>query len=376
KSNPTRDRLRSQLTTLKRELEGYKTGEAKKLDALNAKIRGDIVSASAESRAETETLGKRLVADLEKISNRVGSIERLTDGLDAAVKKLSGDLASVRADESSQQSTSRYPVDQVIEELKKIFAEKISLDLKQKITEELTQTTDSSSDLKLKLINLIKDTVDERLKEVYLDATHSRTSDLSIHAFANIDSALDVFAADRTGKADFALESAGGTVVSTRCTRTYDSVKSAISFFGITLAHWSRSPNAMLQPNTHLGECWCFHGSQGQAIIRLAARVHVTGVSLEHVSKLVALSGRIDSAPREFVIKSLESEFAEDGEVLGSFVYDINAKPVQYFPIKPRPNGQPTRFIELAVNSNHGHPAYTCIYRLRVHGNMAEDDQN
>ncbi|VDD79400.1 unnamed protein product [Mesocestoides corti] len=194
-----------------------------------------------------------------------------------------------------------------------------------------------------------------------VDATHSRTSDLSIHAFANIDSALDVFAADRTGKADFALESAGGTVVSTRCTRTYDSSITSFPIF-----------SAMLQPNTHLGECWCFHGSQGQAIIRLAARVHVTGVSLEHVSKLVALSGRIDSAP----LHGLVLIFAEDGEVLGSFVYDINAKPVQYFPIKPRPNGQPTRFIELAVNSNHGHPAYTCIYRLRVHGNMAEDDQN
>uniref|UniRef100_A0A5K3G5E6 SUN domain-containing protein n=1 Tax=Mesocestoides corti TaxID=53468 RepID=A0A5K3G5E6_MESCO len=84
------------------------------------------------------------------------------------------------------------------------------------------------------------------------------------------------------------------TVVSTRSTRTSGgSVKSAISFFGITLALWSLSPNEMLQPNTHLGECWCFRGSQGEVIIRLPAHVYATGVSFEHVSKLVSLSGRI-----------------------------------------------------------------------------------
>lgn len=63
-----------------------------------------------------------------------------------------------------------------------------------------------------------------------------------MNVLAYIDGLLETFTADRTGKADFALESAGGTVVSTRCTRTYTSFKSAISLFGITLAYWSRSP--------------------------------------------------------------------------------------------------------------------------------------
>ena len=34
--------------------------------------------------------------------------------------------------------------------------------------------------------------------------------------------ALTVYDADRTGLFDFALESAGGTIASTRCTETYD----------------------------------------------------------------------------------------------------------------------------------------------------------
>ena len=92
----------------------------------------------------------------------------------------------------------------------------------------------------------------------------------------------------------------------------------------------------ILQPGTHPGECWCFHGSEGQAIVRLSMPVYVTGVSLEHIPKSLAPTGRIDSAPREFFIRALESEWAspEEGEVLGTFMYDESGKPIQYFPVK------------------------------------------
>ncbi len=53
----------------------------------------------------------------------------------------------------------------------------------------------------------------------------------------------------------------------------------------------------------HPGECWCFHGAHGNAVIRLAVPAHVTGVTLEHIPKALAISGTIDSAPKEFTIK-------------------------------------------------------------------------
>lgn len=92
----------------------------------------------------------------------------------------------------------------------------------------------------------------------------------------------------------------------------------------------------MLQPSTHPGECWCFHGSEGQAIVQLAVPVHVTGVSLEHIPKSLSHTGRIDSAPRDFLIKALESDSAQDGEILGSFIYNKDGKPIQYFPVMVR----------------------------------------
>ena len=190
---------------------------------------------------------------------------------------------------------------------------------------------------------------------------HSVTEGIPSGVLAHIDSMFELFAADGTGKADFALESAGGNVVSTRCTRTYTNFKSALSLFGVTLAYWSRSPklvspsslylspcgpqentflfefqSEILQPSTHPGECWCFHGSEGQAIVRLSMPVHVTGVSLEHIPKSLAPTGRIDSAPRDFIIRALDSEWAspEEAEVLGNFTYDDTGKPIQYFPVK------------------------------------------
>ncbi|KAL5105992.1 hypothetical protein TcWFU_000006 [Taenia crassiceps] len=369
--------LETKLKTLREELKSHKEEKVASLETLNAKISGDIVSTAAESHSNLVSLEKRLIADVEKISVRIGSIERLVQNLEQALQKLTSELASLQKTEASQQLISKARLEELMEEMKVTFSEKLALDLKQKIMKELAQTTETDPMTQVKVIDLIRRTVDEKLKETFGSAPKSTTGNIPAGVLAYIDSVFEVLMADGTGKADFALESAGGTVVSTRCTRTYTSFKSAISLFGITLAYWSRSPNEILQPSTHPGECWCFHGSEGQAIVRLAVPVHVTGVSLEHIPKSLAHTGRIDSAPRDFLIKALESDSAQDGEVLGSFTYEQDGKPIQYFPVVARSDGKPTLFVELVITSNHGHPEYTCVYRLRVHGHMAtEADAN
>ena len=61
---------------------------------------------------------------------------------------------------------------------------------------------------------------------------------------------------------------------------------------------------------------------------------------------------------------------ATAGEVLlleGS--YDIDAaNPVQtFYDLAPGAKRQPVKYVRLAVDSNHGNPNYTCLYRFRVH---------
>ncbi|VUZ43834.1 unnamed protein product, partial [Hymenolepis diminuta] len=370
--------LEEKLTNMKEELDSFKKNHSESLMDIDSKVSEEINSVMKESQSNLNGLESRLSTEMGKISSRIDSLERLNGDLEQALTKLASELTFIQeTGVSSKSGISESQIEEIFNEMKSSFYKKLTVDLKQKIVEELSHSLESGAALELKLLSLIRTTVDERLKNTFIDKTQATQMEtIPINVLAYIDGLLQTFTADGTGKADFALESAGGTVVSTRCTRTYTSFKSAISLFGITLAYWSRSPNEILQPSNHPGECWCFYGQEGQAIVRLAASVYITGVSLEHIPKALAHTGRIDSAPRDFVIKALDSESdaPHQGDILGEFTYDESGEPIQYFSVKDRANGKPTRFVELSVKSNHGHPEYTCIYRLRVHGRMAEED--
>ncbi|KAF5399145.1 SUN domain-containing protein 2 [Paragonimus heterotremus] len=149
-----------------------------------------------------------------------------------------------------------------------------------------------------------------------------------------IDASLERFAADRTGLPDFALESAGGTVIATRCTRTYTGGAALFSLFGIPLVRLSNSPRTILHPSNNAGDCWPFHGSSGQVVIRLSDPIVINAVSLEHLPRVLARTGRSDSAPKDFLIKGLASEVDEEGVVLGNFTYNIDGPSIQTYPIK------------------------------------------
>ena len=63
-------------------------GRTQALEALNAKITGDIVSAVAESSKALDTVEQRLAGEVGKITAKIGSLERLNSDLEIALKKL------------------------------------------------------------------------------------------------------------------------------------------------------------------------------------------------------------------------------------------------------------------------------------------------
>lgn len=189
-----------------------------------------------------------------------------------------------------------------------------------------------------------------------------------------IDRALAIFAADRIARPDFALESAGGSIIGTRCTQTYTDRPAVFSLFGIPLFRMSRSPRTVIQPALYPGECWAFRGSKGQLVVRLASNIEVSGITLEHIPKSLAPNGKISSAPRKFVVKGLASEVDYAGVKLGEFEYLDNEQPLQTFDLTP-PHKM-FRYIELQILSNHGHAEYTCVYRMRVHGKIVGDKES
>ncbi|KAI5764134.1 SUN1 [Gulo gulo luscus] len=182
-----------------------------------------------------------------------------------------------------------------------------------------------------------------------------------------VNNALKLYSQDKTGMVDFALESGGGSILSTRCSETYETKTALISLFGIPLWYFSQSPRVVIQPDIHPGNCWAFRGSQGYLVVRLSMKIRPTTFTLEHIPKTLSPTGNITSAPKDFAVYGLENEYQEEGQLLGQFVYDQEGESLQMFHVLKRPDGA-FQIVELRILSNWGHPEYTCLYRFRVHG--------
>ncbi|KAF6211479.1 hypothetical protein GE061_011991 [Apolygus lucorum] len=166
---------------------------------------------------------------------------------------------------------------------------------------------------------------------------------------------VNEYEVDRTGMTDFAMGALGGQVLSTPNTQTYAQ---------------SKGPSTILEPCNLPGDCWAFAGKSGSVVIRLFAKIVVTNVTLEHISRDLSPNG-IASAPSIFSMVGLEDPEASTGHNFGSFVYNDNGPPLQTFPVRftfvP-----PFEYIKVDFQDNHGHDDFTCIYRIRFHGRRSD----
>ncbi|XP_066198174.1 SUN domain-containing protein 1 isoform X1 [Saccopteryx leptura] len=205
--------------------------------------------------------------------------------------------------------------------------------------------------------------------ETVLSAVHeeglSGITEAQAHVIVN--NALKLYSQDKTGMVDFALESGGGSILSTRCSETYETKTALISLFGIPLWYFSQSPRVVIQPDIYPGNCWAFRGSQGYLVVRLSMEIHPSSFTLEHIPKTLSPTGNITSAPKDFAVYGLENEYQEEGQLLGQFVFDQEGESLQMFPVPKKPE-RAFQIVELRIFSNWGHPEYTCLYRFRVHG--------
>nr|XP_020025236.1 SUN domain-containing protein 1 isoform X6 [Castor canadensis] len=186
-----------------------------------------------------------------------------------------------------------------------------------------------------------------------------------------VNNALKLYSQDKTGMVDFALESGGGSVLSTRCSETYETTTALLSLFGIPLWYFSQSPRVVIQPDIYPGNCWAFRGSQGYLVVRLSVMIRPTTFTMEHIPKTLSPTGSISSAPKDFAVYGLESEYQEQGHLLGQFTYDQDGDSLQMFHTLEQLD-RAFQIVELRVLSNWGHPEYTCLYRFRVHGEPAK----
>uniref|UniRef100_A0A671EY17 Sad1 and UNC84 domain containing 1 n=2 Tax=Rhinolophus ferrumequinum TaxID=59479 RepID=A0A671EY17_RHIFE len=228
-------------------------------------------------------------------------------------------------------------------------------------------------DLELQILKNISHHVSVTKQMPACEAVVSAVSEAGVsgiteaQAHVIINNALKLYSQDKTGMVDFALESGGGSVLSTRCSETYETKTALVSLFGIPLWYHSQSPRVVIQPDIYPGNCWAFRGSQGYLVVRLSMKIHPTSFTLEHIPKSLSPTGNITSAPKDFSVYGLESEYEEEGQLLGQFTYDQEGESLQMFHMLKRPE-RAFQIVELRIFSNWGHPEYTCLYRFRVHG--------
>ncbi|XP_070782716.1 SUN domain-containing protein 1-like [Enoplosus armatus] len=209
---------------------------------------------------------------------------------------------------------------------------------------------------------------DESVREAVLHTAGAAGAAVTLEdVHVIVKNALRLFSHDQTGLADYALESGGGSILSTRCSETYETKAALLSLFGVPLWYFSQSPRVVIQPEVHPGNCWAFRGSTGFLVIRLSMKILPTAFSLEHIPKALAPSRTLLSAPRDFNVYGLDDESQERGKLLGTYSYDEDGEALQTYSVTEE-NDRAFQIIEVQVLSNWGHQEYTCMYRFRVHG--------
>lgn len=183
--------------------------------------------------------------------------------------------------------------------------------------------------------------------------------------------ALAVYDADKTGMVDYALETSGGEVLSTRCTESYYAKTAQLSVWGIPLWYPRNTPRTAITPDITPGNCWAFQGFPGFLVLQLSAKIHVSAFSVEHVPKSLVPEGKRDSAPKGFSVFGLTIEDDHEPWLLGKYEYQHDGPALQYFSVQNE--GPAFKIVELRIDSNHGHMNYTCLYRFRVHGMLYHD---
>lgn len=188
---------------------------------------------------------------------------------------------------------------------------------------------------------------------------------------SDLNEALVHYDADKTGRTDFALESAGGRIVTVKNCQNYRQESGWLRYilFPILPLCPANGARIMLQPGVLPGQCWAFKGDKCSVVIKLLGPVIIDSVSLEHLYQQISPTGDISSAPKDFTILGLRSSTDKNARELGKFTYCLEKPALQVFPIDKYCN-ETFNYVEMQIDSNHGNSEYTCVYRLRVHGQL------
>ncbi|XP_075071290.1 SUN domain-containing protein 2-like [Mixophyes fleayi] len=181
-----------------------------------------------------------------------------------------------------------------------------------------------------------------------------------------ITSEIRKFKEDHVQVTDYAMQSAGASIIKSRTSEAYQT--DHLNWMLFNSIHWRYSliPEIMLQPDIYPGNCWAFTGKAGHALIRLADTIIPRAVTIQHVPRAISQIKDFSSAPRDFEVFGFNNEVDATGENLGQFTYDPIIQLIQSFRLRNK-HAKKFRYVQLKIVNNWGNAEFTCIYRFRVH---------
>ena len=91
---------------------------------------------------------------------------------------------------------------------------------------------------------------------------------------------------DKTGLADYALESSGGEIVPEWTSRGLMTSYPLLKIWEIPLFYKTLSPRLAIQPQVNPGNCFGYNGMEGSIGIKLSRDIVVSAISIEHIPKV------------------------------------------------------------------------------------------
>ena len=365
----------------------------KSLDDQIVELQGSLArlqdQALAAGPAEDSVEGRssqQVLEEIVELQGRLGQLEKAGQESAVAVKKCCTSNTDIsRAIEDKMNLQLHGELSALKEQLKSQFQGQAEVDeMVTRLTADMKETVNEaikrvSEDTRLGNMQYVNDQISS-LRTNLVRELEANLSSLASPApsqtpVASISSpqevarivreALTKYDADKTGLFDFALESAGGSIVTTKCTEPYQATSAVMSVWGLPIWWDANSPRTILQPGSAPGQCWAFRGSYGTVVVKLSSPIFVSAVTIEHISPLLSPDGHIYSAPNSLSLSGLKGENLSS---LLNFTYLASGDPVQTFWLGEEARTQRFETVELTVHKNHGHPDYTCLYRVRVHG--------
>ncbi|KAK2511886.1 hypothetical protein Q9966_016534 [Columba livia] len=131
------------------------------------------------------------------------------------------------------------------------------------------------------------------------------------------------------------FEFPGAAIIPSKTSPSLRTAKAKVFLYSLPVMDYMRSPELILEPDNHPGNCWPFPGSQGHVFIKLSMPVVPRAVTMAHVSGTAFHGESISGAPKDFAVYGFKEEHEEQGTFLGQFTFLAALNPSQTFQLKP-----------------------------------------